>query len=508
MSTDDARALRDYIPSLSHIYAPRMGAPQRCAAYRRFRQPNGIEIIVLPRSAAPACRAAGVTLNIAQAQFAPAADALLSRDALIPDFLYDDQRAIVAHIRSLWTRESDGRALKYGSAFLDLRAGYGKTFVAAGIIALFGVMAKPSGARALYIVPTCELARQTCADLRAAFAAEDDERIVYADSGASFRAATCADAPARVCVVVINTILSVFAGSDSDDARVEGISRAFTLTIFDEAHTYCSPIRAKIFWIAQTRFMFGMTATVGERRDGFDFMLAHHLCPMIDAARIDGFSYSARGGDCATEFRCCVRKVRYFARDEYARNLRHESTDVVFAHYMYDQFARDEARTRVIVDETRALLNAGRNIFIFAEERAHVEAIARALDDARVASANDRECEDIAPARYVIFYSGVSDEERRVALCGGARVIIATFGYSGTGISIVRMDAMILASPRYSGMKQIVGRILRRGSDAQIERVIVDIVDQKTCLARQFRLRRNAYAFYGARFERVDIYAP
>ncbi|MCK9603403.1 MAG: hypothetical protein M0R66_03505 [Candidatus Omnitrophica bacterium] len=137
-----------------------------------------------------------------------------------------------------------------------------------------------------------------------------------------------------------------------------------------------------------------------------------------------------------------------------------------------------------------------------------MEAIARALDDARVASANDRECEDIAPARYVIFYSGVSDEERRVALCGGARVIIATFGYSGTGISIVRMDAMILASPRYSGMKQIVGRILRRGSDAQIERVIVDIVDQKTCLARQFRLRRNAYAFYGARFERVDIYAP
>jgi superfamily II DNA or RNA helicase len=83
----------------------------------------------------------------------------------------------------------------------------------------------------------------------------------------------------------------------------------------------------------------------------------------------------------------------------------------------------------------------------------------------------------------------------------GARIIIATFSYCGTGISIIRMSAIILASPRYSNMKQIIGRILRRGSDTSIARDVIDIVDYRTCLAHQFRIRKNAYDYYNAKYD-------
>jgi superfamily II DNA or RNA helicase len=466
-----ATQIRAYLRTLTCIYRPRVGAPKQCTISRAVDQPNGIKILLLPRSAIRALRDARIPLYVQMPHTRS-----FPREIAIPmEFLYDDQQLIVAHIRALWrgkTREFSRAA----SACLNLRAGYGKTFVAAGIIALMR-------ARTLYIVPSRELARQTCADLRACFG--ESVTVEYATNTRELRA--LADDEARntlICVAVINTIVRAYQ-------RAEGqIACAFSLVIFDEAHTYCSSKRINIFWIAQTRYMLGMSATVGDRRDGFDFALAHHLAPMIDAATdIPGFAYGN------TQFQCQVRAIYYHARDEYAQNLRHEATDHVFAHYMYEQFARDGARNALIVQTARELLAEGHNVFIFAEERAHVELIAR-----------DIEALAGAP-RCVIFYGGVSDDERRVALCGDARVIAATYGYSGTGISIVRMTAMILATPRYSGMKQIVGRILRRGSDIAIPRVIVDIVDKKTCLARQFTLRKNAYKFYGATYEKRVVRA-
>lgn len=475
-----------YIKTLTHRYAPRIGAIKYCAVYRTVTQKNGIKIYILPRSALGILRALKCTLVRRRA---PNVE-IQFRESL--DFLYDDQRLIVAHICNILAQSPAP------SACLNLRAGYGKTFIAAGLITSLR-------ARALYIVPTRELAKQTQRDLRAI--ADDPASIVYVASSKELRDNCENDArETAVCIVVINTILAMSAREDTHKTA-QMIARAFSLTIFDEAHTYCSPKRMNIFWLAQTRYMFGMSATVGERRDGFDFALNHHLYPMVDAENIDGFSYGE------SVYKCHVRAIRYYARAEFAQNLRHEATDQVFAHYMYEQFARDTFRTQIIVDSARTLLRDNHNLFIFAEERIHVEKIAAALCDAGVATMDARVS---SKPRCVIFYGGISEEERKIALCppsespdgaqeNAARVIVATYSYSGTGVSITRMTAMILASPRYSGMKQIVGRILRRGSDPSIPRIIVDLIDQKTCLAHQFRLRANAYNYYGADCEITKI---
>lgn len=498
--------LGSYLDQLVHTYMPRVGPPRRCKIYKSAqRQPNGVEIITLPREAIAKIQEKGYEVQIRLPPIRFFGNRITEAHAPpFPaiDFLYDDQQVIINHIHTQW-RDLNS----YGSACLNLRAGYGKTFIAAGVIALLRM-------RTLYIVPTCELAKQVQHDLQASLGTLSDEgsreaaqsiRIVihYVSSGEEFRKVAESENNSLVCIAVINTVIGA---TWTELTPATCLANYFSLIIFDEVHTYCSPKRINIFWMAQTRYMFGMSATIGERRDGFDFALGHHLPPLIDAEHIEGFTYGA-----ASPFQCRVRAVRYFARDEDAQNLRHETTDRVFAHYMYEQFAHDERRNALIVSQARELVVAGHNVFIFAEERAHVELLAGLL------------AADETTRQYpsVIFYGGVSDEDRRIAIARDepstdgttapahppARIIIATYSYSGTGISIIRMTALILATPRYSGMKQIVGRILRRGSDPTIQRIVIDVIDQKTCLAYQFRLRRNAYNFYGATYEKITVRA-
>jgi hypothetical protein len=69
---------------------------------------------------------------------------------------------------------------------------------------------------------------------------------------------------------------------------------------------------------------------------------------------------------------------------------------------------------------------------------------------------------------------------------------------------MLKMTAMMFLTPRKANMKQTIARILRRGSDLRIPRVLVDIVDKKTALKYQAGARAIAMTFYG--FEREEIY--
>jgi hypothetical protein len=63
----------------------------------------------------------------------------------------------------------------------------------------------------------------------------------------------------------------------------------------------------------------------------------------------------------------------------------------------------------------------------------------------------------------------------------------------GTGKSIPKMDAIILATPRRRKSRQYIGRIFRLGSNYDITRKIVDIVDWATPLKSQWYQRKLYY---------------
>lgn len=435
-----------YLESLEHTYVPRVGAAQKTNLLSYASDSAG-EWLILPRSAL--YRLAGFAVHDMRGL-----RDIRARSGTNVDFLYDDQEHIVSYI----CREL--RQTLVAALCLDLRAGYGKTFIAAGVIATLG-------ARTLYIVPTRELARQVSRDIRATI----DNEIMIAQS--SKHLIEIAQGSRLNIVVVINTAMK---------ARID-YGALFDLIVFDEAHMYCCQNRSQIFRVTQSRWILGLSATIGERRDGLDFAIPHYFGRVVDAQDIPGFAY-----DNSQIFDVRVRAIHYLNPN--ARNIRHASTDMVFAHYMYEQFGRDMTRNNLIVSEAQKLLQDGHNVFIFSQERAHVELIAAQCIDAGI----------ISREQCSVFYGGISAQDRADTL-DRARLICATYSYSGTGISIVRMSAAILAMPRYANMKQIIGRILRRGSDVNIPRIIVDIIDDNTCLSRQWRWRKNTYAYYGAKYE-------
>jgi superfamily II DNA or RNA helicase len=464
---DDGQYIAEYLTSAVLSWTPRIGADKKLTLYHTLHD-GTTWWILLPRGAIRAIRAAQFALRCKRNVTAIRHLSQCLPDNMSRDFLYSDQELLVARICDE-LRDSISRAI-----CLDLRAGYGKTFIAAGVIARMR-------ARTLYIVPTHELARQAAEDLRVTLGCE----VLCAQHHADVFEMRSAP----IVIVVINTVLS----GEVLHARHRGLCDNFALTIFDEVHMYCTEKRNRAFHFAQSNWMLGMSATIGERRDGFDNAIAHHFGNILRAQDVEGFTTYEREDN----FRVLVRVANYYAEQEYAQNLRHESTGTVFAHYMYEQFARDNARNQLIIQYVRDLISRGHNIFIFAEERAHIELLAQMCAQM---------CASVVCAT---FYGGIDVATRNVAR-DDARIICATYSYSGTGVSISRMTAIILATPRHSNIKQIVGRILRRGSDASIEREVIDIVDQRTCLRHQFAIRANVYNYYDARIvnERHQSSAP
>ena len=72
-------------------------------------------------------------------------------------------------------------------------------------------------------------------------------------------------------------------------------------------------------------------------------------------------------------------------------------------------------------------------------------------------------------------------------------IVLTTYGFGRRGISLVDMTALIMCSPRRNGLNQILGRVMRRGSDQSIVREIYDIVDMRSMLRYQFKEREKLY---------------
>ena len=98
---------------------------------------------------------------------------------------------------------------------------------------------------------------------------------------------------------------------------------------------------------------------------------------------------------------------------------------------------------------------------------------------------------------------GVEKTAVSKARAAGSHVVLTTYGYSRRGISLADMTSIVLATPRRNGMRQVLGRILRRGSDESIVRQVVDVVDVCTGLRGQAADRRKIYKEKGYPVARV-----
>lgn len=93
--------------------------------------------------------------------------------------------------------------------------------------------------------------------------------------------------------------------------------------------------------------------------------------------------------------------------------------------------------------------------------------------------------------RHIGLLIGQERPENIAAAKKGAHVILCTYKYGSTGISLARMTAIILATPRKAKTDQTIARILRLDSDASIHRLVYDFVDEATPMRHQFSNRKD-----------------
>lgn len=363
-----------------------------------------------------------------------------------------------------------------GSTTLQLTAGYGKTFIGIGLIARLRL-------RTLVIVPANS-------DLSSQWIKCCNEYLTTN---------TTAYSNAKNIISEINVIMITTAIKKPPEWFHQ-----FGLIIYDEIHMFCSPVWGEIFWRTNVSHVLGLTATPDDRKDQFDEVFKRHVGAVCYARDIPGFELQE------INFKGIVDVVGYHGSEEYTIHEENPATGKLDAGKLVKLINSDPERNDLIVREVERLYNLHNDpteitlgnshpdkplsIYVFCSFREHVRVIVDMLRKCNLKAEAPEIDNDNAPQVKIMMGSM---KRKDIEEAKRARITVTTFKFSGTGISVVEKTAILFASPLKSNFKQIVARILRKGSDYNVVRRITDIVDKETALQYQYRERAKAYQLYG-----------
>lgn len=256
--------------------------------------------------------------------------------------------------------------------------------------------------------------------------------------------------------------------------------KQFGFIIYDEIHNYPTNTYQEIFWKCNFKYCLGLTATPDERGDVMDKVYYNHVGDVVKAIDIPGFNDAID----TVNWIGSVTLIKYYGLPEYT--VQHKNavgwTDT---DKMYKQFTIDPDRTEMLLNLIHDKAQQNKNIFVFAVHRDYLHILHDKYNE-RFNQNNDYE------TKIVEFMGGATDETKSIAK-NIAQIIFTTFSYAKEGVSIIRMNTIIIAHPIRNKMRQIIGRILRLGGDPTIPREIIDICDMNTTLKSQYSTRKQVY---------------
>lgn len=261
----------------------------------------------------------------------------------------------------------------------------------------------------------------------------------------------------------------------------------FGFIIYDECHLYANKHAGKALSVGQAPYMLGLSATPDENANKFDKMVWWSLGPVLTASKLQGYVPTDKN------FKAIVHRINYHGSPLYTRLIKNASTDMTSVTETISMICEDKERIALIVKCIRECRENNLYTFVFADRRDYLEILRNALE-AEDKQMCERDGVDImtTPKDYMRIVGGAKNSDLKKAE-DHAKVIFTTYQYMGTGKSIVKMNGLVLATPRKSKMKQYIGRILRLGSDQTVTRHIYDIVDSKLVLKNQWYARHKYY---------------
>lgn len=259
----------------------------------------------------------------------------------------------------------------------------------------------------------------------------------------------------------------------------------FGFTILDEVHEYCSNNRKQIYKLASSQFMLGLSATPNERGDGLDNINIWNCGQILNAIDIHDYKQNQ------SNFKGEITMIKYLGPSEYTKIITNKKLDIVSFSKMVNQLCDDPYRLYIIVKMIYDLRQQNKFILIFADRISYLELIQDTLKKFKVYDVQilDKPLNKVKSKKLV---GGASAEDIEYAK-KNSNVILSTYQYFGTGVSIAKLDSIILTTPRKRKSKQYIGRIFRLGSDETIVRQIIDLVDWNTIMKNQWYLRKHYY---------------
>lgn len=350
--------------------------------------------------------------------------------------------------------------------YFTLPTGMGKTITSIGLIVEMSV---PT----LVVAPTDYIAQQWIDDAKKAYPNikvgrfSNDNKVN--PSGETH----------LITVIIINT----FAKKPIEFINVN----KYSMVIFDEAHELHSPRGLKSLWLAQSvPYIVGITATPASMPSGLDKIVMKFL-----------------GEPVAQDYKLSdIYKVNITALMYSQPLVERGSTAIETIKYII----ADEARTKLVASQIKRLFDAGHSVIVFSELKSYLITINAELSSMKISAEIDVDAEDTdtgAKLNVNILEGGVKSCVIDDVKSAGQQILLTTYGYSRRGVSIVNMTALVFATPRRNGIEQLLGRIMRKGSDINIEREVIDIVDTKSSLYNQYHNRKKTYKKYN--LKEIDV---
>jgi superfamily II DNA or RNA helicase len=356
--------------------------------------------------------------------------------------------------------EAVRQALRHNEGVLCAPTAFGKTVVAARLIAERGV-------NTLVLVHRQQLLEQWRARL-AMFLDLPAKAIGQVGGGK--------DLPTGFIDVAL--LQSLHRKGEAKDCVAE-----YGHVIVDECHHLTAFSFEQIMRQVKAKFIVGLTATP-NRKDG------HHPIIFMQCGPIR-FNLSAREAVERSPFRHLVLPTPTNFR------MPPEVTDLTI-HDAYAALVVNEGRNRQIVGDIVQAVREGRSPLVLTNRTDHLERLARSLSD----------------IQHVLVLKGGMGKKQRQAIAdklasipdGTPRVLLATGSYIGEGFDDSRLDTLFLTMPiSWRGtLQQYVGRLHRIHHGKKVVRVF-DYVDAEVpMLGRMYEKRLKGYRTIGYEMESRD----
>ena len=388
-------------------------------------------------------------------------------------------------------REAVNALVEHDDGILVAPTGFGKTVIAAGLIAEKGV-------NTLVLVPSSALLGQWRESLGRFLRIDDEPPTLFTPTGRKAR-----NQPGRIGVIgggkrlpsgLIDVALvpSLFEnGPVPGDRRVSALVQSYGMVLVDEAQHVPASGLVEVLKVSGARYVYGLTATP-KRKDRLERALQMFLGPVRMTVRADG----QLAGDRATRVLVPRFTGVRLPTDVDERDW-NSLLDLICAH--------EERNARIARDACDAVLQ-GRYPIVLTRRVEHARALSSLISE-RLAEGRKAQHGGGAEVPAVITLVGSEDARARRARLDQLRelppervaCIVATDSYVGEGFDEPRLDTLLLAAPvAWEGLlTQLVGRIQRvqpgkRGS------LVFDYVDELVpLLARQWHERLKAYSRLG-----------